>query len=165
MTQPANNVAELIIPQHKLKEKVGSGGIDKSIIALAQQQLDSNTIDFKPIGFHLVSMIESALLDIHTGKLRGKNAIKSLLYPAMELKAQGTMFHYPLVSNISDTFINFLETVTELDADMISLAAGYRLANQAILSKNLKGDGGPAGKKLRTALLEAYNRFYKTRYE
>ena len=153
--------AQLIAPSKKLKEKVGSGGLDKSIIILAQQQIESNTLDFKPIGLHLVRTIEHAIHDIQTGKLRGKTAIKSLLYPAMELKAQGAMFHYPLVTNISDTLINFLETVTEINTDVINLVSGYKMASMAIFSNGLTGSGGTAGKELSIALADAYNRFYK----
>jgi hypothetical protein len=162
MTQPQKIPhAELISPQKKLKEKVGSGGLDKSIIARAQTQLESNTIDFKPAGLHLVRVIDEALRDIQSGKLHGKPAIKSLLYPAMELKAQGAMFHYSLVTDISDTLINFLETVTEINADVIDLVIGYKMASLAILSKGLTGNGGTAGQELRAALADAYNRFYK----
>jgi hypothetical protein len=159
MTQ--QSTAELIHPPRKLKEKVGSGGLDRGIIAKAQQQLETNSIDFKPIGLHLVGIIEKTLQDIQSGKLRGKPAIKSLLYPAMELKAQGAMFHYPLVSDISATLINFLETITEINADVINLVTGYKMVTMAIFSKGLTGNGGTAGEELRTALADAYNRFYK----
>lgn len=156
-----SSVAQLINPPQRLKEKLGSGGLDKSIIAKAQQQLESNTVDFKPIGAHLLGMLDKTLQDIHSGKLRGKAAVKSLLYPVMELKAQGTMFHYPLITDISDTLINFLETVTEVNSDVLSLVNGYKMAATAIFSKGLKGNGGTAGNELRATLSDAYNRFYK----
>jgi len=162
MTEPQrSNRAELISPQKKLKEKAGSGGLDRKIIAKAQTQLESNTIDFKPIGLHLIRVIDEAIRDIKSGKLQGKPAITRLLYPAMELKAQGTMFHYPLVTDISNTLINFLETVTEANDDVIDLVVGFKMAGQAILSKSLTGDGGAVGKELRTALTDAYTRFHK----
>lgn len=155
--------AQLIHPAKKLKEKVGSGGLDRSILALAQQRLEANTLDFKPIGLHLIRAIDEALQDISSGKVRGKPAIQRLLYPAMELKAQGAMFHYALVTEISETLMNLLETLSDLDNDVLELIAGYKMAGNVIFSKDLTGNGGAAGNKLRIALNDAYARFYKSR--
>ena len=158
---PQSGTAEIIHPPKRLKEKVGSGGLDMSIIAKAQEQLEANTIDFKPIGLHLLRIIDDSLRDIQAGKLQGKAAIKSLLYPIMELKAQGTMFNYPLITDISDTRVNFLETITDINADVIELITGYRMASMAIFSKGLTGSGGAAGQELRSAISQAYIRFHK----
>jgi len=159
---PQSSLAQLIVPPRKLKEKVGSGGLDKSIIVRAQHLLESNTIDFKPIGSHLLRALDQAIQDVRSGKLRGKAALQNLLYPVMELKAQGTMFHYPLITDISDTLIHFLEARTEINDDVLTLVGGYKMAATAIFSRGLKGSGGTAGNELRTALTDAYNRFYKT---
>ena len=158
---PQTATAELIYPPARLKEKVGSGGLDASIIAKAQQQLESNTIDFKPIGVHLVRTIDEILGEIKAGKLRGKAAVRKLLFPIMELKAQGAMFHYPLVTDISDKLVNLLETAAEINAEMLALVAGYNMATMGIFSKGLKGSGGPAGQELRAAMSQAYIRFHK----
>ena len=155
--------AQLIHPPQKLKEKVGSGGLDRSILALAQQRLDANTVDFKPIGQHLIRTIDEALHDIRSGKVRGKHAIQRLLYPAMELKAHGAMFHYALVTEISETLMNLLESLNDLESEVLELIAGYKLAGNLIFNKGLTGNGGVAGNKLRTALDDAYARFYKSR--
>jgi hypothetical protein len=162
MTQDSS-AAQLIHPPQKLKEKAGSGGLDRSILALAQQRLESNTLDFKPIGLHLIRTIDETLHDIRAGKVRGKQAIQRLLYPAMELKAHGAMFHYTLMTEISETLMNLLESLNELDSDVVELIAGYKMAGTVIFSKGLTGNGGVAGNKLRTALNDAYARFYKSR--
>ena len=157
------DTAEMISPQKKLKEKVGSGGLDKNIILKAQTQLESNETDFRPIGLQLVKVIDEAIKNIRSEKMQGEPAIKSLLYPAMELKAQGTMFHYPLITDISDTFINFLETIKETPPDVIDLVIGYKMTIQTILTNGLKGDGGRVGKELQSALADVYKRFYKNK--
>ena len=68
------------------------GGLDKSIIMMAQQRLEANTIDFRPTGLHLIHALDEAIQNIQAGKLRGSAALKGLLYPAMELKAQGAIW-------------------------------------------------------------------------
>lgn len=155
--------AQLIRPPQKLKEKVGSGGLDRSILTLAQQRLEANSIDFKPIGQRLIRTIDDALADIRAGKVRGKAAIQRLLHPAMELKAQGAMFNYTLMTEISETLMNLLESLNDLDSEVLELITGYKMAGTLIFSKGLTGDGGVAGNKLRTALNDAYARFYKSR--
>lgn len=156
-----SNAAQLIHPPRKLKEKMGSGGLDPNIIAKAQERMDANTIDFKPIGTHLLRLVDEALQDMRSGKLRGKAAIHKLLHPIIELKAQGTMFRYPLISDISGTLGYFLETVPENSPEVIELVTAYKMACTAIFSKNLTGQGGAVGKQLQAELADVYRRFYK----
>jgi hypothetical protein len=156
-----NSAAQLIHPPRKLKEKMGSGGLDAGIIAKAQQRMDTNTVDFRPIGTHLLRLVDEALQDTRLGKLRGKAAIQKLLYPIMELKAQGAMFHYPLITDISGTLGNFLETIPEISTEVLDLVTAYKMACTAIFSKNLTGQGGATGKQLQSELADVYRRFYK----
>lgn len=155
--------AELITPPNKLKEKVGSGGIDENVLNKAQALLENNTVDFKPIAAMLMELLTEAITDAKNGNIKGEAAIEAMIYPAMQLKAQGTMFHYPLVTEISNILVNFLETVTTVDKDVLDLVVAHKMSINAVLASQIKGDGGKVGKELRDALMDACNRYYRTR--
>lgn len=155
--------AELINPPNKLKEKVGSGGIDENVIFKAQALLENNTVDFRPIATMLVDLLNEAIQDAKSGGTKGEAAIESMIYPAMQLKAQGSMFHYPLITEISNILVNFLETVTDADKDVVDIVVAHKMSINAVLASQIKGDGGKVGKDLRDALLDACNRYYKSR--
>jgi hypothetical protein len=155
--------AELLTPPNRLKEKVGSGGIDENVIHKAQALLENNTVDFKPIAAMLMELLSEAITDAKNGNVKGEAAIEAMIYPAMQLKAQGTMFHYPLITEISNILVNFLETVTLIDKDVLDLVVAHKMSINAVLASEIKGDGGKVGKDLRDALMDACNRYYKTR--
>jgi hypothetical protein len=154
-------VAEIVIPPNKLKTKIGSGGLDDTVLAKAQELLENNTIDFKPIALMLVDVLHESIADAKSGAKKGEEAIQAMLYPAMQLKAQGSMFHYPLISQIGDILVNFLETVPDVDKDVMDIVVHHKFAINAVLGSQIKGDGGKLGRELRDALLDACMRYYK----
>ncbi|MEZ0262787.1 MAG: hypothetical protein ACAH80_17410 [Alphaproteobacteria bacterium] len=163
MDQKKVRNAELLIPPNQLKAKIGSGGIDETVLVKAQELLENNTIDFKPIALMLVDVLHEAIADAKSGATVGEKAIEGMLYPAMQLKAQGGMFHYPLISEIANILVNFLETVVFVDKDMLDIVVAHKMSINAVLGSQIKGDGGKVGRELRDALLDACSRFYKTR--
>lgn len=155
--------AELISLPNRLKEKVGSGGLDETVLAKAQELLENNTIDFKPIAAMLMDVLNESIADAKSGALKGEAAIEAMIYPAMQLKAQGGMFHYPLISEISNILVNFLETVDDTDKDVLDIIVAHKMSMNAVLASQIKGDGGKVGRELRDALLDACARYYKTK--
>ena len=113
--------AEYIRPRNVLKEKVGSGGLSEDILNKAQALLENNTVDFLPLGEiylnKLMAGIEKAKNRRPTDDL--EYCISNMLYPAMQLKANGGMFHYPLVTVIADKLIQFLEVIETLDLEAL----------------------------------------------
>lgn len=161
--QPKRRSAELISPPNRLKEKVGSGGIDESVIQKAQELLERNTINFEPIATMLVDLLVEAIADAKSGATSSDEAIAAMIYPAMQLKAQGTMFHYPLISDISHILVNFLETVETVDRDVLDVVVAHKMSINAVLASHLKGDGGKTGAELRDALMAACGRYYRNK--
>ncbi len=155
--------AELISPPNRIKEKVGSGGLDETVLFKAQALLENNTVDFKPIAGMLMDVLNEAIHDAKSGSTKGEAAIESMIYPAMQLKAQGSMFHYPLITEISNILVNFLETVRDADKDVVDIVVAHKMSINAVLASQIKGDGGKVGKELREALMDACNRYYKAR--
>jgi hypothetical protein len=155
--------AELLVPPNRIKEKIGSGGLDETVLVKAQELLENNTIDFKPVARLQVDILSEAIADAKSGVSAGEEAINAMLYPAMQLKAQGTMFHYPLISEIAQILVNFLETVPAADKDVMDIVVHHKFAINAVLGSEIKGDGGKLGRELRDALLDACARYYKKR--
>lgn len=155
--------AEYITPPNVIKRKVGSGGIDPGLIDKAQQAIEENTVDFKPIATELIAILGKGYQDTVNGTLQGEAAIESMLYPAMQLKAQGAMFHFPLVSEISDILVNFLETVTLPPSESaLEIVDAHKLAIGVVISSNMTGRTSAQGQELKTSLMEACIRYYKT---
>lgn len=155
--------AEYITPPNVIKRKVGSGGIDPEIIVKAQQNLEENTVDFKPIATELIAALDKGLQDTTNGAIKGEAAIEAMLYPAMQLKAQGAMFHFPLVSEISDILVSFLETVTIPPSESaLEIVDAHKLAIGVVISSNMTGRPTMQGQELKTSLMEACIRYYKT---
>jgi len=156
--------AELIIPPNVLKKKIGSGGIDPTSLVKAQRVLDTNTTDFKPIAAELLEILNKGIKSAENGTLQDEAAIEAMLYPAAQLKAQGAMFHFPLVSEISDILVSFLETITvPPSAEVLEIATAHKMAISVIIGSNITSADHPQGKELKTSLMDACARYYKTR--
>lgn len=153
--------AALIKPPHTIKQKVGSGGLDSRTIEKAQQSIENNTIDFRPIATLLIEELDSAINNTRNNLLKGEAAIEAIIYPAMQIKAQGSMLHYALATDISDILVNFLEIVTEMNSDVLEIAEAHKKTLQLVIMKELKDSKGPVAQQLRQALLDACNRYYK----
>jgi len=152
--------ASVMSPPNVLKEKMGSGGVSEILLTRAQELIDNNTIDFMPLAKDLVQLLHDSVAAVRDGKAEGEEAIAVIIYPAMQLKAQGSMFHMPLVTDLADILVNFLETVEEPDADVLEISAAHATALSAVLSKEIKADS-QNGKDLCTELLRSCERYYK----
>jgi hypothetical protein len=157
--------AELLIPPNVLKEKAGSGGLDERTLVKAQDSLANNTVDFAPIADTLLGILNEAILNAKSGTAQGEAAIEAMMHPVMQIKAQGGMFDYALVTELGNLLLNFLETVTKIDDDVLAIVIAHKQAIGAIVAGKIKGDGSQIGKDLRNALSDACNRFYRTRAE
>ena len=164
MTQKKTDNAEMVVQPNRLKEKVGSGGFDEKAIVKAQDQIKNNTVDFQPIAAELMAQLEKALTGAKSGAVKSDVVLREIMAPAMQLKAQGSMFHYPLVSEISNILVNFLETVTDIDADVIEIITAHKTSIIAALSGKIREqDRANVGKELCSALLDSCERYAKAR--
>lgn len=154
--------AELISPPNILKQKVGSGGLDESVLVKAQDMIEENTVDFVPIATMLMNTLRVVLKKIRKGEVEGEEAIEALIYPSMQIKSQGGMFHFKLVTEMSDILVNFLETVHAPDEDVLEIVNAHLLAISAALMGRVDSDGGASGAALREELNAACQRYYKT---
>ncbi|MCB9989061.1 MAG: hypothetical protein H6868_06990 [Rhodospirillales bacterium] len=154
--------AEFIMPPNILKEKVGSGGLADEIIDKAQALLENHTLDFAPLADIYLDKIKKGIAAHREGTKTGDNegAIALILYPTMQLKANGSMFHFPLVTKIADHLIRFLEVIDELDEDILEIIEAFQTTIRAIIHGRITGDGGANGSELLQALVDACSRYF-----
>lgn len=153
--------AEFIRPPNMLKAKVGSGGISDDILLKAQKLLENNAVDFLPLAeLYLVSLLKGAEEAKNAASHDRETVINGMLYPAMQLKANGGMFHYPLVTRIADKLIQFLEVIEEADPDALEIVTAFHTTIRAIVVGRVTGTGGEHGDELAEALNEACERYF-----
>lgn len=154
--------AEFIKPPNTLKQKVGNGGLSDEILTKAQKLLEENTVDFRPLAnMYLMSLmngIEMAKGYSHADDT--EQVIASMLYPAMQLKANGGMFRYNLVTKIADKMIQFLEVIEEPDIEAVEIVLAFHTTLEAVIQSQITGDGGQNGTELLTALTDACMRYF-----
>lgn len=154
--------AEFFNPPNHLKMKVGNGGLSEDILNKAQALLESNTIDFRPLG---EMYLDSIMRGVERCRLNAPDdkdgALASVLFPTMQLKANGGMFHYPLVTRVADKLIQFLEVIDEVDKDALEIVLAFHTTIRAILLGQVRGDGGQRGEELMKALVDACYRYFE----
>ncbi len=163
--QKPKRKAEYIRPPNTLKAKVGSGGLSDDILAKAQALLENNSVDFQPLAeMYLSSMmkgIERATDPVVSAKTDTESLIAGMLYPAMQLKANGGMFHYPLITQIADSLVQFLEVIEEPDIDAVEIVLAFHTTIRAVIAGKITGTGGRHGEELMGALNQACTRYFE----
>ncbi len=132
--------AEILFPPNTLKAKVGSGGIDEKLILKAQKVIEETKIDFLPIGQRYLAALQEGMRTTQSsrGRVDDESLIATMLYPAMQLKANGGMFGYPLVTAVAARLIRFLEQIHDTNDDALGVVSGFVDTLTAIL---LMGEG------------------------
>ncbi|MCB1537839.1 MAG: hypothetical protein H6865_07195 [Rhodospirillales bacterium] len=156
--------AEFITPPNTLKVKAGAGGLDERILEKAQKLIETSNVDFLPIGQRFLTALQEGLrmTQLQRGAIEDETLIVTMLYPAMQLKANGGMFGYPLITAVAGRLVRFLEFLHEPNHDALDVINGFINALQAIM---LMGEGAEEisehGSELYSALDEACKRFYE----
>ena len=155
--------AEFIRPPNTLKQKVGKGGLSDDILDKAQKLLEENTVDFEPLANMYMTSLSNGI-DMAKGFAPSddiEEIIATMLYPAMQLKANGGMFNYPLVTRIADKLIQFLEVIVEPEIEAVEIVLAFHTTLTAVVQGKVKGDGGKNGDELLQALTDACMRYFE----
>ncbi len=154
--------AEFIQPPNTLKAKVGNGGLSDTILNKAQALLENNTVDFEPLAeMYLDSLMRGIELakDAEYGT-DDEYIISHMIYPAMQLKANGGMFKFPLITDIGDKLIQFLEVIEQPDIECVEIVLAFHTTMRAVIRGRIHGSGGAEGRALIDALIDACERYF-----
>jgi hypothetical protein len=155
--------ADFVKPPNALKQKLGVGGLDPAVIEKAEKFIAEHTVDFGMLGAQLVQALGDGMSTAKEGGLPQEPAIEVILYPAAQLKAQGTMFHFPLVTRIAEILVSFLESVEATNDDVFEIVEAHKSALTYVLSNNLRDETSAHGRALQNTLQEACRRYYRSR--
>lgn len=153
--------ARFITPPNRLKEKVGDGGISEALLIKSQEFIENNTIKFEPIAQQYLAELKVALKAAKANPGAGRRAVDAMIRPIMQLKANGGMFRYHLVSHVANIVLQFLEKITVVDRDVCDIVEAHNNCLTIVITNNLRGDGGREGAALVKELQDACARYYK----
>lgn len=143
-----------------LKQKVGYGSIDEALLEKSQKVIDSNEIDFAPYAEQYLKELSAVIKDIKAGKFTADEIKNKLVRPVMQLKANGGMFQYRLVSDVADIAMQFIEAVEDINDDTFDVLKAHQNTLAVIVQNKLKGDGGREGYALVKELDQACKRYF-----
>ncbi len=161
MTIHSSHKVRFITPPNTLKTKVGHGGIDKALIKKSQKLIENVEINFLPYAQDFIKKFSIAIKEAIKDSSDFEATRESLVAPIMQLKANGGMFRYILVSDIADIALQFLDNLSEINKDGIDVLKAHENTITVIINSNLKGDGGKEGYALVKELHSACNRYFK----
>ncbi len=150
-----------IKPINRFKQKVGTGGIDEKLLDTAQTLIEETKIDFSEYAFGYLETLDKIIKQAKENNENESETINKLIRPIMQLKANGGMFKYHLVTEIADIILNFLEELKKLDSDAYKVIEVHKKALKVIISNRLTGDGGKEGYELAQELDKACKRYHK----
>ena len=161
--QKRKRSVEFIPVPEDLRQKVGTGGLDPTIIERAQAIIDNNSFDFTPEAQRQLSAIREGVRMCQTqrGRFDADSLIAIIAQPAMQLKANGTTFGFPIVTKIANLLIRFIEVLNDIDDDALDVIDGFSTALNAVIVGQIKGYGGKEGDGLYNALEQACQRYFE----
>lgn len=156
--QQALKKAKFITPPNKLKAKVGNGGLPDSVLEKAQNYINNNQVDFIPQAkIFLDSAKAESIKALEDGMQFDRN---KLSLPTMQLKANGGMFRYPLLSEVANICLNFIEKIERMDENAYKVIRAHENAINIIIKHNFHGSGGKEGSALVKELEDVCKRYF-----
>ncbi len=157
--------ASFIKPPNILKAKIGTGGLDERVLDRAQRLLEEHAVDFKPLADMYLQRMQNGIDTAHK-KLQDNTEtdeedIAQILFPCVQLKSNGGMFHYPLVTRIADRFIQFAEVIETLDDETLEISKAFHSTIKIVVNSKIKGDGGAQGQDLVSELNNVCTRYFE----
>jgi len=154
--------ALIIKPQYALRHKVGSGGLDEKILSKAERIIENNTLDFAPLAEQYLLSLEKQISKIQENIYQSDaQGIAAILVPVLQLKGQGTMFKYPLITKVCNLLIDFLHDIKSTDINVMQVINAHNMTLKAITARKITGNGGSQGKALIQALDQACKHYFQ----
>ena len=108
-----------------LQMKVGSGPLDTERIKKCQDVIDDFDGDFPAEAEKFLKDLSEALSNLKSSQDYTAEALEALAVPVMQLKANGSTFGYTLISNLANIVLNFLESIANIDKDVVSIIEAH----------------------------------------
>ncbi len=155
------NKTRFINPPNLLKQKVGSGGLNQKLIEQAQNVIEDVKVDFLPYAKKFLQTFEEAIKTARQNPENFEEFKDEIIRPVMELKANGGMFRYELVSHVADIALQFLEAINQMNDDTHKVLIAHQNTLNVIIKNKLEGSGGQEGRALVSELERACTRYFE----
>lgn len=152
-------------PPRRLRTKTGADiGIDVNRIANIQKELDSWSDDFIKwtVGYieSLKKIMASASMKDPSNRRNDFTRINQI---AHELRGQGGIFGYPLVSSVAKSLFELTKDTLDRSDECLALIKNHMETLQIVLRDEVRGDGGAVGMEILKAMRIANDKFLKER--
>ncbi len=162
ITQDHSNKVRIIRATHLLRSKVGTGTLSPEIIEECQRVIEENDIDFSPLAREFLDELAQTIRQTRSREISEQEAVEKMTSCVMQLKANAAVFHYRLVGNLAQVMLGFLESLTHIDNNALEIVDAHHKTLNAIIAKQMKGDGGKYGRQLQEELTHACERYERT---
>lgn len=131
-TPPSDDAdVRISTPDNALKHKLGHGGFNPRNIEKAEKRLVAARREFPVIARRELHVINASLLALYDPT----HLLKEIFAAAVDLKANGGLFHYDVIAAIADSLIGFTETLNTIDADSLTIIQLHYDALQLVFAR------------------------------
>ncbi len=155
------NRAKFIDPPNNLKKKVGNGGVGELVLNRCEDIIKESQMDFDKFTDENLVAIQTLVSRSKNNEMDKDAFVNALIDPVMQLKANGRMFKYELVSDLSNILMLFLEKTTVVNDDLYAVTTAFEALIRQVVQRKIEGDGGQQGKILIHELNKACTRYLK----
>jgi len=161
MSQETQKKPKIIKADTSLQQRIGTGPLNPNLVDRAEIVMKSQAnIDFAPVASDFLRELSQAIEDCKAGKYTNKKeAMAAVTAPVMQLKANSKTFGYDLIGDMANVMLNFVETIREVDKDVIEILQAHHTTLNAIVVKKIKGTGGDYGRQMTAELQGACRRY------
>ena len=152
--------ARIVKANRLLQAKIGTGEVDPEVIEKSQKVIDENKVDFAPMAEEYIAALQSCIEDAQKKKKSDQDILEHMIEPVMQIKANAKMFDYELIGNLANIMLNFLETIDEIDGDVLDIVEAHQKTLVIIVKNKMRGDGGEYGEEITSELKEACKRYF-----
>ncbi len=160
MKKSSRKKVRFIKPPNIIKQKVGAGGIDETLLEKSQQAINNTEFDFLPYAQQFLKQLSEFVAEARKNNEAFHASKEKIIGPVMQLKANGGMFRYQLVSDVADIALQFLESIEVSNDDTFDVIKAHENTIKVIIANKLKGDGGREGYALIKELDQACQRYF-----
>lgn len=152
---------EFISPPNNLKAKVGTGGLSEMTLHKADKLMESYAKDYPPVATLDLIRFNESFDQVNKGDVPLARAKKILSKTVMDLKSNGAMFNYPIVSRISTILLEYISQLETFDQSALDIIQGHYDALRAVIDNQQSGAVDKHGEALILALTLAVDRYFK----
>ena len=148
--------AQVVDPPHVIRDKVSGGGdISEEMLQRAEDAMQELSDGFVEQAGADVEKLTALYQGATSDPDRRPEAIAQIFRISHDLRGQGSTFDYPLLTRVGSSLCSFAETIDPKSDKCFDLIGIHIDALRAIVSREIKGDGGPVGREIADGLEKA----------